>query len=369
VRVVRPTGLTLAVGALLIATFWPLTLVLPSTMQDPVHYSFAFLIAAATHAWTADMSDARRLWPAMILIGLAAVVRITWAPVLAALWIVAASRLGKRKALLWGAIVLFTLPVLWWQRNYLCSPWPWQVMQQIHDLLFSPELGRIELAQTLSVEWHLFLNPTEWMDYLRWEIAAMICLTTAVACFGSSTRRASAFVALSLFLAALPTCVAYWGTSTRYLAPNILLALLILLSSGIDGRRFVAVVVVAHLLFAPAAWRSFREYHADRMTSRTPTDVFDGIEFCPGADPWDITVLISARAVDRACLTLPPGVGFSTSTDDTPSVRAHDYTNWVRSRPRSKYVLLSNKSPSDMADKWGLELIRRTPNGVLYRSH
>jgi hypothetical protein len=102
----RPTPSQTAVLTVLLATFWPLLLYIPRTMQTTLHVSFAILFAALLHARNVNPAERRsRLLNLCfaVLLALAAGVQFTWLLIIIPWVLVRPGALGARQTLVRAA--------------------------------------------------------------------------------------------------------------------------------------------------------------------------------------------------------------------------------------------------------------------------
>src|SRR5262249_13863578 len=106
----RPSPPVATLAGLLLATFWPLWLFLPSAMQEPLHVAFAMLLAG--------LSPKRAAFAVAVLV--ASLLRASWALVLVPYALSAFPR--RRAVAFFGACVLTLLAAKVW--SYIVSPYP-----------------------------------------------------------------------------------------------------------------------------------------------------------------------------------------------------------------------------------------------------
>jgi hypothetical protein len=368
--VVRPDVRTLAVGTLLVGTFWPLVLYLPTTMQEGLHFAFAFAIAAAVQPWTADKPGPGRLWLPPLVIGLASTVRPTWALVLPVWGLLAARRLPRRALALALLASIVAVPAIVLALGPVTAPYPNKVTAMLEHARTSRLLAWLELKELLRADWTILTSPADHLLTIaqRIELAGLIGLTGSGIVLCPASRRSCWFAFASLALFALPCFTIYITESYRVVQPQVLLALLVLLASGVDGRRLATVVVAVHLALVPAAWSMFRYCHGERVKTVAPsTELFEGVRFDPDTpDPWDNTLDVSLGSLDSYLLAAPAGVGITPLVEDMPGYSPHHLRDWRKETPRARYLLLGPYAPADAVERWRLRFVRHLPGGELY---
>jgi hypothetical protein len=379
---VRPDTKALIVGTLLMGSFFPLLLYIPTLMQEALHCAIALLIAAAVQPWTADQPTKGRLWVPLLVIGLASVVRVTWALTLIPWGILAALRLPRWRGLALLVGVALTFVGLFALSEWLLSPYPrlitkfaTHVREFVREtpyrnwLDFQHNRPWIEFKEHTWIGWFLFSNLNGKIIEVapRYEVMFLTAITALGIMLVPASRRACAFASLNLLLIGPPLLVFYFRAMDRFMGPHLLLSLLVLLGSGIDGRRMVTAVVAFHLLLLPFGWNYYREFHEERLNvDPAAVDEFRDLEFDPAAPPWDNTILVATKSLDYRCLALPSGIGMATMIEDLPGLVNDRLVDWHKIDPQSRYVLLSEFVLEQDRSRWNLRFIRKTPSGDLY---
>lgn len=119
----RPGAGQLGVVAFLVAGFWPLLLFIPATMQESLHFAFAFALAGLASRSIREEGRGAATLAFPVAVALASLVRLTWCLLLPA-WALAAFRgnaRGRRYALL---LTAFLMPLLVWCWGQICAPYP-----------------------------------------------------------------------------------------------------------------------------------------------------------------------------------------------------------------------------------------------------
>jgi hypothetical protein len=381
---VRPDTRTLIVGTLLMGSFFPLLLYIPTLMQEGLHFAFALLIAAAVQPWTADQPTKGRLWVPLLVIGFASLIRVTWALTLIPWAILAALRLRWWRGAVLLVGVALTVAGLFVLSEYLLSPYPRLITtfaQIVREFVKETPYRKwldlahnrpwLELKEHASNGWFLFSNTSGRIIEVapRFEEMTLTGITALGIFLVPASRRACAFASINLLLIGLPLLFFYIREMERFIGPHVLLSLLVLLASGIDGRRMVIAVVVFQLGLLPFGWNYYREYHEPRLQADPAAAVedFQDLEFDPAASPWDNTILVATKSVDYRCLALPRGIGMSSMIEtDLPGLSITPLVDWHKADPKSRYVLLSQFVRDKDRARWHLRFIRNTPSGELY---
>jgi hypothetical protein len=365
----RPDTTRLALATLLAATYWPLLLYLPATMQEGLHCGIAFLLAGLAHAGI-NREGARAWWlvPFCLVAVAAALVRVTWVLVLVPCACVALGRLSWPRRLALVAAAAAAVPCLAWQWRTQCAPFPGFLSDVIATAKTSPSAAAADLAGHFRYSLQLFFDrawgttPQVW---LRYE-AAGVALVGAwfVLRPRAPDRRALVFAGLNVALVAAAVIAVYdvvdWRDH-RVIAPHLLLSLLVLLSGG--AYRGAAAIVAVHLLFAVPFLEQFAAVHRDRPhvpaaeIAATRSAVEGVLAFDPAEPAWANTVLVPAEYLATPLLGVPAGVGVSYYALHGASLELP---------PKSRYLILGPRDRQDLGDRVRLVRLRRLPAGVLY---
>jgi hypothetical protein len=354
------------VGALLVATFWPLLLFLPTNMQEPTHFALAFLFALAidrylqgnafTHAWTA-------------LVFVAAVfIRPTWALMALPLGWPEARRHGLRGLVALAGFSLLAMAVAWAAFLYIASPYPTNAQNLTQAWLTSPSDAFMQLIATArrNVKHFLAFSEEAPPTILRYFMLVFAC-TLIVSWFKGQWHAMNVERLEVSLLALLPILVLMlaagdWGgySDLRVLAPHLFVALLILAAHAGWERWLWA----GTLVFLPDYYTGFLDLHRAHFTSdHAPLVAMHDVSapampFMAGAPPWTNTVSMHADLLQFPLLGLPPGIGVSYVSDWSS----------VKMRARSKYFLLRPDEERQLATSVRLAKVAITSLGTIFRN-
>ena len=356
--------------AVLVATFWPLLLYLPTHMQEPMHAAFALALAAAawrlrtsTHPW--------RIWVwAAPLLALAALSRPTWAFALLAVGWPQAHRRRFGVPLLAVATVVFLL-VAQALFSWLSTPYPNPQRDFVLEAQMSWEAALALLRRTTVQNVRLFFRSSngEFAEVVfRYAVIAVLAVLAVLAWAKRSSahaadtglaRAACAALAAPLALAFGFGQIEAWR-DFRLLMPHVLFALLL----GGAIVRPVRFVWFATLLFVPSYWTTFVEFHDQRFPDRherleeARAAFAPAIAYQPGANPWDNTVLADARALETPLMAIPPGVSiaYAVDWDDQPMP------------PKARYLWLRDRDLEEIGRPLRLSPLAVISSGTLYRN-
>jgi hypothetical protein len=333
----RPNAVTLALATVLIGTYWPVILYLPTIYQEGLHCALAFVLAGLLRR--ALGGSVRDSLPFVALVLIAALIRLSWVLVLIP-WAIA-SFPGVR----WRTkafIVLATvggLAAAIWAFTVICAPYP--------DRL-NPELARarenpIFAFWTLEMRWErgwkqLFLPSTAPPAGLlqRGQLVAIILLGAGLLAWRKWPRQA-AFAALNVLgiLVANMLFFDMWGNRDyRVIAPHFLLSLLSLLAVS---WRPVLPFVLANVVCAGIVAGQFAEFHRERTSvdrqelAAVREELAALMTFHPGDDGWSNTLFFPVSQQGYRLIALPPGIGLTFALTD----EMNPFFPW-----RSRYVIL-----------------------------
>jgi len=350
-------------GALTLATFWPLILVLPSTMQEPLHFAIGIALAGAIAAGLSSESD-RVSGAAVVSCLVAGLLRPTWAFVaIPVAWAATRSRPAATRwlvvAAVGGAAALVGLIFGW-----LAAPFPGAVFSASDVRSMSLLMG---MSRRLGENAYQFIVPVEadaMEVFVRYATLAMLT-AAAVAMWRRRRMRTDRELFVVMVVGLIVVAVLLGGSVERWrdfrvLAPTLLLALLVWLPGGTALPR---AIVIANVAAAPLGIATFHSLHAARFAPQIKTEyvarsIANVISFAPGADPWQNTVLMHVDAVDPALVALPHGIGLSVTFA------------WedITLPPHSRYLLLRPRDVEEVTPQVDLRLLTQTPLGGLYEN-
>jgi hypothetical protein len=361
-----PAALTMT----MIATFWPLALYVPSTMQEPLHYAIAAVCALAIGRIVRGDARAPEVAGWVAILALAGCVRPTWALAFVPMAVLLSERsaLVLRITTICGAVFLALAVYLFF--GWTASPYPGSPMASGAEFgldLFSVATVFARRASR-GVE-EFFTSPAPALD-LFVRAACLVLLAVAVAVWRSAqdarTRRTAAAIAtwLAVTLAGLMAFGSIDpGRDIRVLGPTVFVALLLWAAS--NARSVLAATTIVQLAIAPWGLQRFERMHEPRFFgdhTRHITlnrQVRDVLHFSPGASPWTNSLLVPVDlAQDQAMLGLPAGFGTSAVLD----WEALTYP------PRSRYVLLGPRDHAMLPREIELVPLAETLIGTLYEN-
>jgi hypothetical protein len=361
IALTRPDAVTLAVATVLIGTFWPVVIFLPTVYQEAVHYAIALVLAgllrrALGGSWQWAM-------PFVALVIVASLIRLSWILVLIP-WAVATFP-GVRwpsKAFIALATVLGLAGAIW-AFTVICSPYPDRLNPEIARIRESPVFAFWTLELRFERGWKQLLSPASAPPaglLQRYQLVAIMVLGVGLLAWRKRPRHA-AFAAVNVLVILLANMLFFdmWGNRDyRVIAPHLLLSLLSLLTVS---WRPVLPFVLANAAFTGIVAGQFAEFHRDRTSmdrdkiAAVREELAPLMTFTPGADGWANTLFFPVSQHSYRLLALPPGVGLTFALTD----EMNDFVPW-----RSRYVILPwHHAPSPRAR---FRLRAETSLGPLY---
>jgi hypothetical protein len=360
----RPSTGTLVVGLLLLGTYWPLVIYLPSTYQESLHFAIGLVLAGLARRALGGSAGAHIAFVATV--AAASVIKFSWILVLIP-WAIATLP-GTR----WRTKLLILLTTACgvvaavWVFTQICSPYPERL---------TPELGRAS-GNPMLYFWTLELRwERAWKSFFvlslavapiglvqRYQIMAVMLLGVGLL-IARKYRRSAAFAAVNLFAILIPNMLffdMYGMRDYRLIAPHMLLSLLLLLSAD---WRLVLPFVAANAAFVGVFLGHFTAFHRERVTAdrqaiaRVRAELAPLVPYRPGVDGWSNTLLFQIEWTPYRLLGLPPGIGVTFSLED---MRA------LLPKMRSKYVILSPGVAPPAGAR--LQLLANTSIGPLYEN-
>jgi hypothetical protein len=366
----RPDAARLGTAIFLIATFWPCLLFLPSTLQEGLHCAIALLLAALAHSRVnGEAKGVGSIWPFLLAVALASLVRITWVLVLIPWACVALRRDSWRVRIFVLAAIAVAIPGLTVVWRTICAPYPNFLADFIHAAGESPAQALSDLAlRTATMFWKF--RDYHWGSTLevvqRFETLGVILLGAWVVLRpGGEDRRAYFFAAANLALITGAVLTLYDVTDWkdfRAIAPHLLLSLLILTSG--TGYRWTLRLAAMQLAFAVPFVNQIVENNRERGVVITQSGVekmraiFDErVAYDPAESAWGNTILIPVQYHVFTLLAVPPGMGVSFVMDG----------DGLRLPPKSRYVMSwSPRMIARASNELRLRPLAGGPDGILF---
>jgi hypothetical protein len=351
------------VQAAVIAGFWPLLLYLPSTMQEPLHFGVALILAALVESRAPQGWDRRRLAAVVVTMTIACLFRPTWALIVPALFWRSGWK-GRLSSLVAAAAVfaLFFFVVTWMVAPYPYTSW---IPQAVAD----PARGVGLFLTATMAGLRSFFQPVEDQPAITsFRVEVVVALIAGGLYW--YRRRASesrlrletaAIAVVPLLVVGMPIGDTASGREFRLLAPHVLFAVLMVAPIG---RWWALAPAVATVVLLPILAPEYRSYHDGRFAGQRDVQAFadavrSTVTFQPGAESgWANTAIMHVDTVQPPLLGLPPGIGYSGVLDWEDQVFPL----------RSRYVLLGQRDEPFVSARVRLTKLAETSLGTLYRN-
>jgi hypothetical protein len=358
--------------AALLASFWPVVVALPATMQEPLHYAIGCGLAPLLLRVLRDEERAMPRWSVLacaFALGVASLIRPVWTLLALPLGWYAASRKGLVHAAFGlGAGATF-MGVLYTVFMTVAAPYP-RGGPQLADLVSDPRDAIHRVIRRATVE-----SPEDWLfkeahpleRVARAELVAIALLTLGLSfrrTAADGVRRVDRVVAsaIALLLAAVLTLGSIGSWQDFRSTMPVFLTLLLLCAS--TRPTLIWGFVVVQVLATPVAIAAFASLHDKRFDQarRDAVEEFarktrPHIVYDSRLSPWGNTVLLLADRYQAPLMTLPPGVGASSVV----------YWEDVALPLRSRYVLLSQTELDNLGTR-ALAQLADTPIGQLFEN-
>ena len=365
IAVARPERLR---AALLLATFWPIILAAPNTMQESLHFGIGAVLAALIGVLFTDGSPSRsHIRLTWAFLAAAALVRPTWALLAIGLgWQLARKRgASHSRGLATGALIAGALYLAF---TYLAAPYRGASLGL--DLFtggVTPAFVALFSGLTGFGRW-LFGEAEPLERFYRFELLAVALLAglSAARAREAATRHVMAAIAATVCITiAANLTLQNVGAWRDYRASTPVL-LMAVLAAAAARERWSWAIVAAHLVVAPLAVTTFKDFQGPRWQRADPAAAIErfagSIRGHMGYDPalsgWGNTVLIGVNRYDYPLLGVPRGMGLSVTFD------------WAKlpAPARSRYLLLAEPDLAAVAGRMRLQKLADTPMGGLYEN-
>jgi len=379
----RPDNKQLLLLWLLLITFWPIWLYMPTTRVEPLFFSFAIIIAGLFSKWLTQNKNKGLVAILLIIITFfAGTFRPSWALLFIPLSGILVGNFSQ-KGLVKSSLLAITIIglVLLYFRNFT-APYPGLIYDTLH-------FGDENLNQLIRFVKNAFENllyffstkDTEIYVLLRYQL--LWVLIVSISDFINSGSRnnqfnSSKFKNLSyinssnLGFIVLLTLIFYTvhaGREYRIFTPHLLLTLLILLFSS--RTKLIVGIIISNLIFLVSFGNTF---YQDRYSNflRDNSDIVEindsiseFIAYDPGDNHWCNTIDINRYSNETAwgpwILALPEEFGVTSIIT---------WNVFYRTKIQAKYVLLEPEYIDEnypyLFGNTNLEPLTETTIGTLY---
>ncbi len=373
VYAVKPGRKQLVALGLVLSSFWPLLLYLPTNMQESLQYVIAIVLAVGFYKlFQAHPVSQRCLWFLALLIWVASLFRFTWSALLIPLFFLTLRRVTVSTALLAALPVALLMASSVAIFAYWSSPFSGSFFAQFARVILSTPLEAVSLL--VNQTWGNIINfgTVPGLALALWaQIIAVLVGGAVVIRKPWLTKLKSTevkFHFLNLSIIALMTLSIYetgnWR-DYRILAPHLLLTVLLFIAC----RRLslVKIYVLSSLLFAAVflvtylvSWRS--QFDDNRQNIAAFEQQIENHLVYDAEQPngWCNTLLVQMAPGEwefkPELMAVPAGIGIS----------YYFVPDQIALPPKSRYLLLSRVLYPVVREKAHLQWLVSTDIGDLY---
>lgn len=373
----QPNLKQLIITNLLLFTFWPLWLFIPSNMQESLHHSTAIILAGLflRLRLSPDVSSKFR-FIAFALLLIASLLRFTWSILFIPFFLVKREHTTwlSTTQLLGRTLVLIALTFFAFQ--YLASPFPNFISGLIETFNTSWLNGLSLLAMHAVSNFSNLLNLSSGIPLevsQRYQSLLIVVFGLISYQFGYKIQKSMSLVetkpellfhlinlGLPLILLVLFYEVNPNWRDYRTLAPHLLLSLLLLTRS--PRSWLVWGVIITNTLLIQNFMMVYQKnpyrylvYDSQRV-SIFREQVKDFLVYEKDANPWCNTLLVRVKNYTPELMVVPAGIGFSATF------------GWdqLQTPLKSRYILLNQADDEMYRHKFNLKRLTRTISGDLY---
>jgi hypothetical protein len=383
----RPNNQQLLMLWLLLVTFWPIWLYMPTTRVEGLFFAIAIALAALfSRLITPGKKNVVISILLVLMIFFAGSMRISWSLMfitLIGVLIGSYSWKGLIKSFLLAAVPM-GIAILYFK--LFVSPYPSITYNLIHSL-GSGELNQfIPFVKTAIVNTRNFFSTFDTPIYVLLRYQMLWVLIVSVVDFYNVFKQRQQSTSIQsknisflnssnlgiIFIFNIAFATVHAGREYRLWAPHLLLSLLILLFSS--RQRLVLGMIISNLIFSVSFGNTF---YAERYPNflRDTSDIVEiqnaiseHIVYQPVGNRWCNTIDISRYSNEATwgpwMLTLPEEFGVTS---------IFNWNEFYRKNLRAKYVLLDPEYIQEhypyLFGNTNLEPLTETPIGTLYFNH
>jgi hypothetical protein len=388
----------LLITGLFLSTFWPLLLLVPTNMQEGMHYAIAIVLAgifSVVLSKTWEISTVFRGFSLLFLI-FVSLIKPSWSLLFIPFLIFTSKNKSYSQVFLSFVKATFSICLSFLIVRYIDAP----TGSSFRSFAFTITNFTTGLTSGNNIELlmrHVRTNlisllsfyPKDWLEILqRYQVLFLLAFLCSVAGFNLLKRRKREssrlpersevlFHLLNLGTILVSVIVFYivdsWGglgPDYRLVSPHLLLTLLVfiaLLKGPFQTVKSVLIglIILSNIALSPAfisTYKQFRGYNFVYPTQGIASfhlATRDFLIYQENQNPWCNTLLLVPFAYHelyRHLLAVPAGIGISIVID----------RNQLRFPLKSKYLLIDPDNFRVLRDKLNIQLLGPTPIGNLY---
>jgi hypothetical protein len=352
-------------------SFWPIQLYLPSTMQEPLHFAIAILLAGLFHRYMTDEGRPRWLLVTIpVMLTMVSLVKPTWSVLfIPYLFITFRANLqkSKRTLLITGTVILGTF--LFAYKLY-SAPFPSSFVSSFLIVLSSSPTEAFKyfvnhLASNLAV--YLSLQNTFVTEYLlriQFIAAAIFGIIIYFRFQKSDNHQLESVLHISNLLIPFALIIAFYDVGDwrdyRILAPHVLFSLALFLAQKkmLPCMTMLAISILTIPSFSEIYWKFHQDHFQNEMQKLqlNRANLSALLHYRKDVSPWGNSLLMDVKLIQPFLVNLPAGFGINTVMD----------WNRIQYPLKSEYVLIQQEIYSQISNKVRFRPIVSSDNRTLY---
>lgn len=372
---IRANLYTTLLATIIFASFVPIQIYLPSTMQEPVHFTIAMVLAGQFYRYMADEKRSEWLLISIpILITIASLLRPTWSVLFTPYLLLTFKKHSKEKVRVWitGAV---TFGIFLYGFTLCSAPYPDNFANNLLVTFNSSPTDAVKnfashftsnLVSYLSLQ-----NPFSVENSLRLQLIVLAVFGAIIYPRLQKTEdiRFESTVHTCNLIAPLAIVISLYDIGDwrdfRVMAPHILFSLSLLLAQRTTFRisLFLWAIFFTISLFSISSFtENYKKFHGDHFLNRDRNivlfqdEIFSVLKYKKDASPWGNSLLMDIDSLQATCISIPAGIGINIVSD------------WKRIRYplKSAYIFIQPKIYMEISDKVHLQPIASSARGFLY---
>jgi hypothetical protein len=385
IYITRPDKKQLVMMGLVITSFWPMLLFLPTTMQEGLHLAIAIVLAGFIYVLLSKNGQAPAHYKilTLLLILIASLIKPTWSFLLIPYYILISenqSHTIRIQTIIFGVFLILIIFLLY---SFWRTPFPFSFRTNLlqestssfsKGSLFFIEHAKNSLNNLISLKNGNILQISQRYLFM---FLLLLCSFGGFFLLKRVSRKGdlSGILELkrelffhifnlgSIFFSVLLFYDVFGDRDYRNCAPFLLISLLTFI---LWKKRFgvVILIVLSNLFLFPTFSKVYKEYllpdyvYDLKGIEKFRNSIKDFLVYKANTNPWCNTLLYFApnRIIHPYLIHIPPGLGISVV-----------YTISRLQLPiKSKYILSNNQDLQPLSDKVNFQLLNSTPVGNLF---
>src|SRR6185369_1712310 len=370
-QLIKPGAKQLLMTALMLLTFWPLLLYLPTTMQEPLHMSLALILAGLFYRLIDKRQESNYTFmiTAIVLV-LAALLRASWGILFIPLLLAGTARRSFTTTVntLAAGVICLTLSLLTF--TFLAAPYPDNFVNNLLAVIKTRPAAGLNLFYD-----HICINLQHFFSWksdetleivLRYQLLVALIGTVGIRFIDSKNQRSRQEVMVhccNILLILLLVISLYdigdWR-SYRIFAPHLLFSMALFIAC--NRATVIYILIALSFAFVQNFAKLYPDFHRGHYTGDKSAAAAFGaaygseLRFRQDASPWGNSLLIGIEDCQPFLAGLPAGIGINCVLD------------WNRiSYPlKSAYVIIPPEVYRHIAGKVRLQPVKSGSFGALF---